>query len=672
MSCVSKVLKAALAATALFPVAVSAAPPSKAKASSRSTAGPAAGSPMPSFVPAPDWVEDVAIPAADPDHLKDPFQFLLLASQEKLTQSGVENFVQYAVVMQNQAAVQAFGTVTIPWDVERTEMALHDVKILRGDEVIDALKPDDVSVIRRETKLEQSTLNGVRTIVLPLRDLRVGDKLKVAFSVLAKPGIGKTEEVMDMTVKTPVVRVVRRFLVDDDLPVRWAVDPSLGASKDSKLAGATERRFEALKVSPPKEIPYVPGRFSHKLIQVSSFPDWNAVAEPLVPLFTAARQIPDSSPLIKLADKIAAAHKDPAQQMLAVLRSAQDDVRYVALVLGEGNYKPMTADEVWKQRYGDCKGKTAFILALLDRLHIAAEPMLASVSLDDTLGNRLPTLAMFDHVFVRAHVGGETYYLDGTNVGQRTIEELRISPTRYGLPLVAAAQLVKTGDPMPSAPLFETTLAWDASKGLSGKTPFKATLVMRGNAAAEMRAKAMSSTDQDELLEAIKNHVTGVANDALEMESSNPEMPDGSYAVTFKGAAQLDWSPVDGLKGNRYQFSNSTLTWDAGFKRDEEGAKTIPVKMAFPYWERLTETIVLPDNGKAFFLDAKPVDQTVAVTRMTRTVAMNGGVVTSVSDFRRLESELPAEAARAAAKPLETISQDFAYVVSKKKLRLAD
>jgi hypothetical protein len=225
---------------------------------------------------------------------------------------------------------------------------------------------------------------------------------------------------------------------------------------------------------------------------------------------------------------------------------------------------------------------------------------------------------------------------------------------------------------MPSAPLFETTLAWDASNGLSGKTPFKATLVMRGNAAAEMRAKAMSSTDQDELLEAIKNHVTGVANDALEMESSNPEMPDGSYAVTFKGTAQLDWSPVDGLKGNRYQFSNSTLTWDTGFKRDEEGAKTIPVKMAFPYWERLTETIVLPDNGKAFFLDAKPVDQTVAVTRMTRTVAMSGGVVTSVSDFRRLESELPAEAARAAAKPLETISQDFAYVVSKKKLKLAD
>jgi hypothetical protein len=341
-------------------------------------------------------------------------------------------------------------------------------------------------------------------------------------------------------------------------------------------------------------------------------------------------------------------------------------------VLGDGDYKPMSANEVWVQRYGDCKGKTAFILALLDRLHIVAEPMLASVSLDDSLGGRLPTLAMFDHVFVRAHAGGETYYLDGTNVGQRTVEELRQSPTRYGLPLTPGTELVKSGDPMPSAPLFETTLAWDDSKGLSGKTPFKATLVMRGSAAAEMRAKAMTSTDQDELLEAIKNHVTGVANDALELESSNSEMPDGSYAVTFKGSAQLDWSPVDGLKGNRYQFSNATLTWDTGFKRDEEGAKTIPVKMAFPYWERLTETIALPDGGKAFYVDAKPIDQTVAVTRLTRTVSVNGPVITLVSDFKRLGSELPAEAARASKEPLEKISQDFAYIVSKKKLKLTN
>jgi hypothetical protein len=345
-------------------------------------------------------------------------------------------------------------------------------------------------------------------------------------------------------------------------------------------------------------------------------------------------------------------------------------VRYVALLLGDGNYKPMSADEVWAQRFGDCKGKTALLLALLDRLGIQAEPYLASIQFDDGLEKQLPSLAMLDHVYVRAHVGSEIYYLDGTNFGQRTLEELRVPTTIHGLPLLENGTLLTAPDVQASAPTIETDLVWDARGGVTDKVPFQATLVLRGSMAAHMRLESANSTDRDKLVTELKSKVAGVRNDDLEYVSTEPENADGSYVVRFKGSIDLDWTPVDGLKGNRYQFSQSTVTWDGEFDRDDEDGKSIPVSMVFPYWERTIEKILLPNDGKDFILDAPSIDETVAVTRITRSVTLANGVATSVSDFRRLKRELDPQSARTAKDPLAKIKDNYAYIVSRKKLKL--
>jgi hypothetical protein len=340
------------------------------------------------------------------------------------------------------------------------------------------------------------------------------------------------------------------------------------------------------------------------------------------------------------------------------------------MLLGDGDYKPMKADEVWAQRYGDCKGKSAFLLALLDRLGIQAEPVLAATQFDDGIAQQLPSLAMFDHAYVRAHIGPEVYYLDGTQFGQRSLEELKSGTTVHVLPLTQNADLVTIPDVLPSAPLIETLLVWDARGGVEAKVPFEATLTLRGSAAAEMRQQAALSSDRDKLIDTYKNKVTGVSNDDLEYVSADADAPDGSYVVKFKGSVQQDWAPVEGLKGNRLQLSQSTLTWKIDFDRDGDDAKNTPVAMSFPYWERTIEKVMLPNNGKDFALDAKNVDETVAVSRVTRTVSMEGGVVTATSDFKRLKRELDPASARSAKDKLDQINEEYGYIVSKKKLKL--
>lgn len=627
--------------------------------------------PVPSFGPAPAWVVDEPVPAAaDPKHKDQPFHFLFSTSQEHLAADSLENYLSYVVQPTNQAGLQAIGTVVIPWNVAQTSLTLHRVSIDRGGKTIDALRQGDVSVIQRETKLEQSTLNGVRSVVLPVRGLQVGDKLRVDFSYKTRPNrVGLTEEVQDFTVGVPVARLVRRFVISEGLPVRWAVDPSVKERPAAKQ-GLTERVFVADNVEPAKELSYVPERLKQKLIQVSTYRSWQDVADTLTPLFDEARKIEPGSEAEALAQRIAAASSDDRSRLLAALRATQDEVRYVAVLLGEGAYKPTTAEEVWTGRFGDCKGKTALLLGLLDRLGIQADPVLASVENDDGLDKRLPTLVMFDHVFVRARIGSDTYYLDPTRFGQRTFDELRTATTRHILPLTSNSTLVTVPDVLPTAPLQDALVVWDARSGVTEETPFEATLTLRGATAADMRAETTGSTDREKLLLALKNRIPGISNELLEHVSTQPEGPDGTYVVRFKGKASLDWSPVEGLKGNRLQLTQSTVAWEAEFDRNDDSAKDVPVVMDFPYWERLTEKVLLPNGGKDFILDAQPIDATVAATHIHRSLSMGDGVVTAVSNFKRLQRELSGAEARSAKEPLQKINNEFAYVVSRKKLKL--
>ena len=72
----------------------------------------------------------------------------------------------------------------------------------------------------------------------------------------------------------------------------------------------------------------------------------------------------------------------------------QERVRYVALLMGQGGYVPAAAETNSSRRYGDCKAKTALLLAILHELGIAAEPVVVNAVAGDMVADRLPSIGM--------------------------------------------------------------------------------------------------------------------------------------------------------------------------------------------------------------------------------------------------------------------------------------
>jgi transglutaminase-like putative cysteine protease len=98
-----------------------------------------------------------------------------------------------------------------------------------------------------------------------------------------------------------------------------------------------------------------------------------------------------------LAAEIAAAHPDRAGR----LRAAYERVaalRYVAIELGVGAFRPRTPEQVWKQHHGDCKDKANLLIAVLAQLGIPAE--FALVNRFDTTFTDFPGW-QFNHALAR-------------------------------------------------------------------------------------------------------------------------------------------------------------------------------------------------------------------------------------------------------------------------------
>jgi len=148
----------------------------------------------------------------------------------------------------------------------------------------------------------------------------------------------------------------------------------------------------------------------YPLLRISTFEDWNAVADWGRPLYRVER----SDAVAEIAARISAEHDDPADQLVAALRYVQDEIRYLALTYGEGSFVPVAPDQTLQTRVGDCKAKTMLLLALAEALGIEADPALVSLSAGPGLDQQFPSPGAFDHIIVRARLNGQDYWLDPT------------------------------------------------------------------------------------------------------------------------------------------------------------------------------------------------------------------------------------------------------------------
>jgi len=458
-----------------------------------------------------------------------------------LSDQGQAQYFGYRVKILQSSALQ-LGNISIAWNPSSDAPIVHEIKLFRDDQVIDVLKDSSFEILRREDQLEMAMLDGTLTAILRIPDLRVGDELEVNLTTFANdPTLGRNDS--GILVLTPNPSPGRYHL-----GLSWAQGhkPNFKMTDDMMAAmtageRAIDFRFDnPAGLSPPKD---APARYQwQRALEYTDFADWAALSRHFAPLYERAATLDANSPIKREASRIAGAQTSPLDRASAALKLVQQDVRYIYVGLDGGNLTPASADETWQRRYGDCKGKTALLLALLHELGIDAEAVLVNTSgADDGLDQRLPVPQYFDHVLVRAHIDGALYWLDGTLPPVAPPSSQPVFPVNWVLPLQARGGELQKIAWRPSTTPDEINLYdIDARAGFDQPAQIISTEILRGVKGLQKYVQ-LSSVSTGQLLDVFRQGAIGDFWQTIDDVQWRYDQEAGASILTIKGARMIDW-----------------------------------------------------------------------------------------------------------------------------------
>lgn len=328
--------------------------------------------------------------------------------------------------------------------------------------------------------------------------------------------------------------------------------------------------------------------------------------------------------------------------------------------MGDGGLVPATADETWTRRLGDCKAKTALLLALLRELGVTARPVLVS-TVDNALDRRLPIVGAFDHVIVQAEVDGAMVWLDGTRSGDRAIADLATPAYGWVLPVGTGGDLVRIDEVPLRQAQRETILTFDATGGLYADTAVSGEMIYRGDFATLLQSQLSGAPagQRDAYMRASWTELV----DELQITSVRADYDREANLVrlTMAGTAKLDWSSAG---SRRLEVPMSRLSWSVGSRRPEGPYRDLPVATNHPWFTRFRTVLVLPNQGEGFRTFGTDIDETLAGYSYLRTTSLVGGVITMDRSVRSLTSELTEADRAAAVDPLERLSRGKAEIIA--------
>ncbi|MEQ7873075.1 DUF3857 domain-containing protein [Sphingomonas sp. ASV193] len=612
------------------------------------------------YGPAPAWAtpKPLIIPAKAAD--ASSTEILLFDNQSRLDPTAMTSVVHYAVRL-NDAQALAAGNVAIGWDPAFDEATVNSVRIVRGGESIDPLaKGQKFTILRRETGLEQQTLDGRLTANLQTEGLQVGDIVEVTQTIVHRdPTLkGHVEAVAAFPYPVRMNQARFRMLAPASVTLRDRETGGLPPVRPRTIGGDRIYEWDLAPLEPGKPPEGAPDRFATGIgFELTDYGSWNDLAATMLPLFQQAAQIPAGSPLNAEVARIRALSPDPAVRAAAALALVESKVRYVNLALGTGGLVPASADVTWQRRFGDCKAKSVLLTALLRALDIDATPVLVSTARGDGLDRRLPMFAAFNHVIVRSVIGGKTYWLDGTRIGDQSLAPLTPPDYRWALPVAANAALVPIVETPAALPLTETIIHTDASGGADKPVPTVLDMITRGDSALVTNL-AIEQVDPSRREEALKDALQGRLDRFVVTKASSRFDP-VTQTLTIHG----EGSQTLNIDNGTYWSEVPSPGYKADFRRTGNRDLDAPVAIAFPAYSHIVQTVVLPKSlADGFRMNPADIDQTIAGVAYKRRVTNRNGVVTIDYTSRSLVPEISIADARAAEAGLRKLDNDNVWL----------
>jgi len=547
------------------------------------------------FAPPSSWVKPQFFNQQSSTNLLDSSadQHLLLLEQQI---NALENETFFHSVRQilTVAGVQNGATLTIDFNPSCQSLTLHWARIWRGTQHLDRLDTNNVKIVQQERDLDQSVLNGEKSVILVLDDVRVGDIIDYSYSIQGENPVfgGHFFSVIPVQMEQPAERLLTRVLWPSQRHLYakahgCSVQPAMVAGKEAVEYVWDLRQVPgvALEDSLPAWCDPEPW------VQLSDFKTWAEVNQWASALFRITSPF---SP--ELSRKIAEWKRIPdrEQQILTVLRFVQDEVRYFGIEIGASAEKPADPSAVFSRRFGDCKDKSLLFVTILRALGIEAYPVMVNATLGRAIDDWQPSASAFDHCIAVVQCDGQTYWLDPTMNYQRgplavhylpSYERgLVISPKTTGLTVIPHT----TGLPQ------TTTTEYFQLRRKTESAELKVVTIAEGRDADNLRELFAATKRSD--IEKTYTHFYSDLYPGTKMSSpiaiADDEQQNRVQTTEFYSIDKA-WTQPDKDGKYRCEFYPSTIA--ALLRKPVDTERKLPLEINFPQHQILRTEVTLPE-----------------------------------------------------------------------------
>lgn len=399
---------------------------------------------QPNILPQPSWLYKVTPDFSKKVELRkigNGYFYELFDEQINIkTQTVYNHFVRNIV---NETGLQDASEVSISFAPEYQTLNFHFVRVIRNGSEINHLSAKDIKVIQEEEDVEQYQYNGRKRAFIILKDIRKGDRIEAAYSVIGFNPVFNNRFTYDVRFVSdnPILNYYQTIIAEPGRKLNFSYFRNCPKPEEIIVGESKVYHWNNPELSLWKSTSNSPSWFDpYPYFTVSEFSNWNEVANWALATYDNYKFELPSELKSEIANLRKLSGQDDDEFARLALRYVQNNIRYLGLEIGINTHKPHSPGEVYRNGYGDCKDKALLLATILRSENIPAYAALVNTEVRGELINEAVSPNSFDHVIVAIGKPGIYTYVDPTRSYQRgAISETYVPGYEYTL-------LIKEGE----------------------------------------------------------------------------------------------------------------------------------------------------------------------------------------------------------------------------------
>lgn len=347
---------------------------------------------------------------------------LVLSCDEKIVTEATNSqtyYLHFVVKILNQRGKESFSETKIGYDSTYEKIELDYARTIKPDGKV-------VEVGSRHIRDVSKYLNfplysNARVFIISFPEITEGSVIEYKLKIHSNKLINEKDFALSYPLQTtePVIKSTFRLELPRDRAMNIRVlnekynnfNAAL-SPKIEKGRGVTVYSWEFKDIPQIIPEPNMPPEVEiNPTLLVSTFNSWDEIHKWWWGL--AKDKIKSDEAIKNKVNELMRPQKTAEDKVRAIYNFCAQNIRYVAVEYGQAGYEPHKAEDIFKNKYGDCKDQAILLVTMLKEAGFISWPVLIPTKEYYNLNKEYPSM-LFNHCIAAVELEGKIIFLDPT------------------------------------------------------------------------------------------------------------------------------------------------------------------------------------------------------------------------------------------------------------------